>query len=194
MREHEVPTHVQAEDRVLLGLTFPQIVAVTALCALAYGLSRYAPGPSEVRIALAVVFGLGGVAMIAGRIGGRALPLVAGDLLRFGLGPRRYAGLPSLSQIERGERRPGPNLLKRLATLYGVDAYRLLRRAGHLGAGWTGDDPKADEPVEVERAYQYVLSDPMFRVGTRPDGPLSLNTKRFIVEMYERFTGKRLLE
>ena len=32
MREHEVPTHVQAEDRVLLWLTFPQIVAVTAVC------------------------------------------------------------------------------------------------------------------------------------------------------------------
>ena len=52
MREHEVPTHVQAEDRVLLGLTFPQIVAVTAVCALSYGAYRYAPvGPSEVRMA-----------------------------------------------------------------------------------------------------------------------------------------------
>ena len=34
MREHEVPTHVQAEDRVLLWFTFPQIVAMTAVCAL----------------------------------------------------------------------------------------------------------------------------------------------------------------
>ena len=52
MREHEVPTHVQAEDRVLLGLTFPQIVAVTAVCAISYGAYRYAPvGPSEVRMA-----------------------------------------------------------------------------------------------------------------------------------------------
>ena len=30
MREHEVPTHVQAEDRVLLWFTFPQVVARTA--------------------------------------------------------------------------------------------------------------------------------------------------------------------
>ena len=37
MREHEVPTHVQAEDKVLLWFTFPQIVAVVAVCALAYG-------------------------------------------------------------------------------------------------------------------------------------------------------------
>ena len=48
MREHEVPTHVQAEDRVLLWFTFPQIVAMTAVCALSYGAYRYAPvGPSE---------------------------------------------------------------------------------------------------------------------------------------------------
>ena len=46
MREHEVPTHVQAEDKVLLGFTFPQIVALTAVCALSYGAYSYAPvGP-----------------------------------------------------------------------------------------------------------------------------------------------------
>ena len=43
MREHEVPTHVQAEDRVLLWFTFPQVVAMTAVCALSYGAYRYAP-------------------------------------------------------------------------------------------------------------------------------------------------------
>ena len=61
MREHEVPTHVQAEDKVLLGFTFPQIVAITAVCALSYGAYRYAPvGPSEVRMALAVGLRTGG--------------------------------------------------------------------------------------------------------------------------------------
>ena len=70
MREHEVPTHVQAEDRVLLGFTFPQIVAVVAVCAIAYGAYRYAPvGPSEARMALAVLFGLVGIAMVVGKIG-----------------------------------------------------------------------------------------------------------------------------
>ena len=96
MREHEVPTHVQAEDKVLLGFTFPQIVAMTAVCALSYGAYRYAPaGPSEVRMAIAVVLGLAGVALIVGKIGGRRLPLVAADLLRFWLGARRYAGPPA---------------------------------------------------------------------------------------------------
>ena len=102
MREHEVPTHVQAEDRVLLGFTFPQVVAVVAVCALSYGAYRYAPvGPSEVRMALAVVFGLVGVAMVVGKIGGRRLPLVAADLLKYRLGARRYAG--PVSQLVRAE-------------------------------------------------------------------------------------------
>ena len=102
MREHEVPTHVQAEDRVLLGFTFPQVVAVVAVCALSYGAYRYAPiGPSEVRMALAVLFGLVGVAMVVGKIGGRRLPLVAADLLKYRLGARRYAG--PVSQLVRAE-------------------------------------------------------------------------------------------
>ena len=108
---------------------------------------------------------------------------------------RRMTGISNsyLSQIERGDRRPGPSVLKRLASLYGVDLQDLLKRAGYP------DEPdnvaaRDDEPQEVERAYQYVLADPHFRVGTRPSGPLSLEAKRFIVEMYERFTGKRILE
>ena len=96
MREHEVPTHVQAEDRVLLWFTFPQVVALTAVCALSYGAYRYAPvGPSEVRMALAVLLGLAGLAAVVGKIGGRRLPLVAADLLKYRLGARLYAGPPS---------------------------------------------------------------------------------------------------
>ena len=102
MREHEVPTHVQAEDRVLLGFTFPQVVAMTAVCALSYGAYRYAPvGPSEVRIGLAVLFGLIGLAAVVGKIGGRRLPLVAADLLKYRLGARLYEGPPS--QLVRSE-------------------------------------------------------------------------------------------
>ena len=102
MREHEVPTHVQAEDRVLLGFTFPQVVAVVAVCALSYGAYRYAPvGPSEVRMAIAVLFGLVGIAMVVGKIGGRRLPLVAADLLKYRLGARLYAG--QVSQLVRAE-------------------------------------------------------------------------------------------
>ena len=101
MREHEVPTHVQAEDRVLLWFTFPQIVALIAVSALSYGAYRYAPGPSEMRIAMAVLLGLFGIAMAVGKIGSRRLPLVAADLLKYRLGARLYAGSPA--QLVRSE-------------------------------------------------------------------------------------------
>ena len=105
MREHEVPTHVQAEDKVLLGFTFPQIVAITAVCALSYGAYRYAPvGPSEVRMGIAILLGLAGLAAVVGKIGGRRLPLVAADLLKYRLGARLYAGPPS--QLARSEPPP----------------------------------------------------------------------------------------
>ena len=44
MREHEVPTHVQAEDRVLLWLTFPPDRGDDGdLCALSYGVIPLRP-------------------------------------------------------------------------------------------------------------------------------------------------------
>ncbi len=104
----------------------------------------------------------------------------------------RRTGVSSsyLSQIERGEKQPGANVVRKLADLYRVDPALLLRRAGH----GPQLDPYGDEAQDVERAFRFVLDDPAFRVGTRPDGPLTVNAKRFIVEMYEKFTGKRLLE
>lgn len=96
-----------------------------------------------------------------------------------------------LSQIEKGTRHPGPRLLRRLASLYGVSVHELLRKAGYLER--EDDEVRPDEEAEVERAYQFVLADPVFRVGTRPRGPLSTESKRFIVELYERYSGKRLL-
>ena len=105
MTEHEVPTHVQAEDKVLLWFTFPQIVAMTAVCALAYGAYSHAPvGSTGVRIGLAVFVGLVGMALVVGRIGGRRLPLVAADLLQYRLGGRLYAGAPS--ELVRSEPPP----------------------------------------------------------------------------------------
>ena len=133
MREHEVPTHVQAEDRVLLGFTFPQIVAVMAVSAISYGAYRYAPvGPSEVRMALAVILAVAGIAMIVGKVGGRRLPLVAADLLKYRLGARLYVG--SASQLVRPEPpapaqpvRSGPGPLSLMAKRAGRGLGRLRK-------------------------------------------------------------------
>ena len=136
MREHEVPTHVQAEDKVLLWFTFPQVVAITAVCALSYGAYRYAPvGPSEVRMALAVLLGLAGFAAVVGKIGGRRLPLVAADLLKYRLGARLYAGPPS--ELVRSEPpapaqpvKSGPGPLRLMARRAGKTLRRLRRKRG----------------------------------------------------------------
>ena len=127
MREHEVPTHLQAEDKVLLWFTFQQLVAITAVAALAYGAYRYAPvGSSEVRIVLAVLLGLAGMAMIVGKVGGRRLPLVVADLLRFRLGPRRYAG--PLGQLVRPEVPAPAQAAPSPFTLLAKNARRIMRR------------------------------------------------------------------
>ena len=134
MKEHEVPTHVQAEDRVLLWFTFPQVVALIAVCALSYGAYHYAPGPSEARMALAVLLGLFGVAMVVGKIGGRRLPLVAADLLKYRLGARLYVG--PVSQLARSgppapvESGPGPLSLMSKRGRRGSRRMRVMARRG----------------------------------------------------------------
>ena len=147
MREHEVPTHVQAEDKVLLWFTFPQIVAVVAVCALAYGAFHYLPfGPMAVRLAVGVLIGVVGIALTVGKVGGRGLPLVAADLLKFNLGARRYAGSPlEMTKSEPpapAEARPDP--LRLLAKKAGggvgraVNAARKKGRAPFRPHSWFG--------------------------------------------------------
>ena len=105
MRAHGVPTHVGAEDKVLLWFTFPQIVAMIATCALAYGAYRVLPfGTSEVRMGLAAVLGLLALAAIVGKIGGRSLPLVTADLLRYALGSSALRRDPSRAGQDRAPR------------------------------------------------------------------------------------------
>ena len=176
MREHEVPTHVQAEDKVLLWFTFPQIVAVVAVCAVAYGAYRYAPfGPSELRLVIAVVLGVAGIALTVVKVGGRGLPLVAADLLRFNLGARRYAGSPT--ELARPEApapvpaQPGP--LRLLARRVGKGIGRGFRAARQRRGrrpfrphGWfgkrrhRGDRGKARHPKETRnrRPWRFSLA------------------------------------
>ena len=117
------------------------------------------------------------------------------DRRRYAESGCRLTGIsdPYLSNIETGSRKPGPRVLKKLASLYGVSAHELLSRAGHLEDPY-GSGGEDEMEVERERAFQYVLADRRFRFGTRPAGPLTVDAKRFIVEMYEKLTGKNLLE
>ena len=136
MREHEVPTHVQAEDKALLWFTFPQVVAVVATCAVAYGVYRYFPfGPSGLKLGIAILLGVIGIAMTVGKVGGRGLPLVAADLLKFNLGARRYAGSPAELAVSepppQPEAKPDPLRLLAKKAASGVGkAVKAARRKG----------------------------------------------------------------
>ncbi|MYC38052.1 MAG: hypothetical protein F4X66_14225 [Chloroflexi bacterium] len=160
MREHEVPTHVQAEDKVLLWFTFPQIVAVVAVCALAYGAYRYFPlVPSEVRLGIAILLGILGIAAVVGKVGGRGLPLVAADLLKFKLGARLYAGSPRQLAVSEPppvpEAKPDPlRLLAKKAAGKVGNAVKAARRQGRrpfrphswFGKGRRSRDADANRP------------------------------------------------
>ena len=97
-----------------------------------------------------------------------------------------------ISQVERGLRNPPqPDVLKRLAKAYEVSQRELMVAAGHLEE----DSSERISRERLENAYKHVISDPTYRHGTRLKGShLSLDAKRFIVEMYETVTGRRLLE
>lgn len=103
------------------------------------------------------------------------------------------AGVSSsyLAQIEVGKKRtPGAEILNKLAPVYNVPVRDLLKAAGYLQE--TAPE-SLSEDEEVEMAFRYVMSDPRYKSGTRLKGELTTEVKRFIVEMYEKATGKKLL-
>lgn len=97
-----------------------------------------------------------------------------------------------ISQIERGLRNPPqPDILKRLAKTYDVPHRELLIAAGHLEE----DSAETAKRRQIEEAFKHVITDPEFKQGTRLKGThVSLETKRFIVEMYEKLTNRSLLK
>ncbi|MFC2008383.1 helix-turn-helix domain-containing protein [Chloroflexota bacterium] len=95
-----------------------------------------------------------------------------------------------LGLIERGQRPiPGADILKKLAPVYDVPARDLMRSAGYL----KDEDVSLSEEDEVDMAFKFVMNDPRYKSGTRIRGGLNVEVKRFIVEMYEKATGKKLL-
>lgn len=90
-----------------------------------------------------------------------------------------------LSQLETGKRSdPNPRVLVALAKLYEVSPIRLFEAAGYV-----------DEPAEsaIDVAYRQVLADKNFQFGTRLRGAVDQDSKRAIIELYEKATRKTLL-
>ncbi len=91
-----------------------------------------------------------------------------------------------LSQLELGRRSdPNPRFLVALAHVYNVPVRRLFEAAGYV------DSPSA---TAIDVAFEQVLADPEFQFGTRfKESELDQPSKRTIVDLYQRATGKRLL-
>jgi len=96
-----------------------------------------------------------------------------------------------ISQVEQGKRHPSAELLRKIAPVYGASVKELLTLAGYL------DEPEVrmSDQERIEWAFKCVISDPQYQFGTslRTSTELSLEAKRFIIEVYEKATGKKLL-
>ena len=103
-------------------------------------------------------------------------------------------GIPNavLSQFETGTRIPNVEVVQRLAVCYRVGVTDILRPTGILDDQHL--DPYADRINRLEHSYQYLLADPRLRTLPKPTDPVPPETKRFLVTVYERLTGKKLLQ
>ena len=97
-----------------------------------------------------------------------------------------------LSQLETGDRQrlPTPERLKALASYYNVSVNQLLEKAGYFGNG----EIEETKEQKIEKAFMHVISDPEFKYGTRLKSKYDLDAKHFIVEMYEKLTGKKIMD
>ncbi len=95
-----------------------------------------------------------------------------------------------LSDIERGSKRPGLKVLSRLATYHHVPVQDLLEVAGVMKKENAGHDLSA---ADIQRSFRFVLDDPSLVGYQKPTEDIPIEAQRFVVQLYEHFTGKRLL-
>ena len=95
-----------------------------------------------------------------------------------------------LSNIELGLKKPGLKTLAKLGMYYLVPLDHLMQVAGLQGQA---PEPQEGSLVDIQRAYGFVLGDPSVSKYRRPAETPSLDMQKFVVEMYQHFTGRRLL-
>ena len=96
-----------------------------------------------------------------------------------------------LSNIERGNRRPGIKTLSTLATYHDVPMRDLLAAAGYTPAPSEDDrHTKAD----IQRSFRFVMDDPELEAFEKPSEAAATDLKRYVVQLYEHYTGKKLLD
>ena len=96
-----------------------------------------------------------------------------------------------LCNIESGLKRPGMKTLSKLASYYQVPLHDLLQ----IMAMPFEESPHQQKGsiTDVQRGYAYVIEDPAFRQYQKPAEAMPIDAQRFVVQIYEHYTGKRLI-
>ena len=126
-------------------------------------------------------------------------PPAIGSLLRSLRGDRTLRQVEAetgvsnayLCNIEGSLKRPGVKTLSKLAMYYQVPLQDLLEATGLIHPqpvpkfmGSTGD---------VQRSYDFVMADPAFIRFRKPTETPPTEFQMFVVQIYEHYTGKKLL-
>ena len=96
-----------------------------------------------------------------------------------------------LSNLESGLKKPGIRTLTKLSRYYSVPIDHLI----HV-AGLEGDVPQPageDSVMDIQRAFDFVITDPNVAHYHRPAGALPLDMQKFVVQIYQHYTGRKLL-
>ena len=96
-----------------------------------------------------------------------------------------------LSNIERGKRQPGFKILSKLAAYHDVPMRNLLVAAGYP------PEPSADgrhSTADIQRSFRFVMDDPELDAFEKPSEAAAIDLKRYVVQLYEHYTGKKLLD
>ena len=95
-----------------------------------------------------------------------------------------------LSNIERGKRQPGFKILSKLAAYHDVPMRDLLVAAGYP------PEPAEDgrHTADIQRSFRFVVDDPELEVFEKPSEAAPIDLKRYVVQLYEHYTGKKLLD
>ena len=120
-----------------------------------------------------------------------------GDLLRSLRGDRtlrkveKDTGIANsyLSHLEQNNRRPGAKTLARLAVYYAIPMQKMFEAAGLE----VKDLPSIRQNSDIQRGYNYVLADPGLNHFPKPSEPPTSEVQQFIVQIYQHYTGKKLL-
>ena len=87
----------------------------------------------------------------------------------------------TISRLESGEiDQLKSNALQRIARALGKSVDTLM-------------GIKQDEKQRIDQIFDFVVRDPGFKYGTRLTGDLDTEAKLFIIELYEKATGRKLL-